>query len=1363
MPEVFSVSAITGIRFCWSAREANSGTTPPYFSCTDCVATILLSTLPLDIIEAEVSSHEDSISQDIYFHLSTLKQKFQFSQIFKSRIFKTIMAVILSLLTILLALVLLISLPPVQTRIIQVATSYLNKDSDFTVKIGYINISWFDAVYLKDLSVTDPLDSTMISTQRLHVDVSIIDLIRSNRFRLDAVNLENTKIQLIKPDSTSGLNINTWIAELNERFGSEEPVDTTAAAVFGIGRIRLKNGVFAMYDLTQAPLEDGFDYQNFQLDNVNLSLQNFHSEGDSLAFNVLQLEAYDDVSGLEVNRLETAFRMNAQLMHFDELDLSLNESRIGESIRLNYDSIDDLSDFIDKVQIQAILTHTYLDTRDLALFAPALADYTDIYKISGEFDGTISDFKINNLAALLGENSLLKGTLSMQGLPDINATFIQASLNNSVLDMRDLQTYLPIDAYQTARKFGMVNLTSEFIGYTNDFVANGRFRTALGNIRTDINLKLPQNQDNISYNGSLYLRNFQLGKLLDQEETIQQISFDGLVKGQGIDPEKAVIELDAKIAKLGVLGYDYQDIIAEGKLAQGLFEGSLDINDPNLKFTALGNVNLAADQELINISASLDTAFFQELNLTDQELFFSSKMVLNTTGFDIDNLTGEAYFTDNYLYLNGRGLEIQNFDFASTQTNRNRKITLSSELLNGEISGDFLFTQFVKDLKQLLEDYRRILVSEAQVPADSLNSSSASKTSNKQTSINSKNLGTKANEPKDSLSNYTITYNFDLTDVSPLVHLLEPSFYASKNINLSGEFINGENTIFNIFTEFDSLFFKNNWFFDNTLDFNTAKVRNTSNILAMGFVESKKQKISNSIDTDNLFVEALWDDDHIDFSIGIEQLASDNKLLFEGELDIMTDRTEITFKPSEIRVLERKWEFTPNNLITISDGEFGFFDFKISNQNQAISLEGFLSSDPEKEFIFKLDQFEADNINPVTLQSYEGLITSKIIISDPFNDLKVSGDLQTEEFRINSLLVGDITASAKWNNNEDEMDVSLVNNRRNIKTVDINGSIAFNNETQNFDLTARFDEAVLNVAEPFLQDYISNIRGTASGSFRILGTFDFPNITGNGEVKGAQMKVNYLGTTYNFDGGLVFTDNEIGFRRLALKDNENNTAFISGGVFHDGFSNFVLDISGNLNKFKLLNTTARDNELFYGTAVATGNISVLGAANNLTINAKAKTETGTRIFIPIGGTSEQKTEDFIKIVNKLDTSRTVTFTEEVEKLDITGLKMNFDLEITPDAYTEIIIDPRTGDIIRGRGNGDIKLEIDSKGDFQNDWRLYSHRGILQFYTRRWDHHQRIYHRARRKNLLVWRSYGGDAQSPRLLQKSSLPSHPMTRP
>ena len=38
-----------------------------------------------------------------------------------------------------------------------------------------------------------------------------------------------------------------------------------------------------------------------------------------------------------------------------------------------------------------------------------------------------------------------------------------------------------------------------------------------------------------------------------------------------------------------------------------------------------------------------------------------------------------------------------------------------------------------------------------------------------------------------------------------------------------------------------------------------------------------------------------------------------------------------------------------------------------------------------------------------------------------------------------------------------------------------------------------------------------------------------------------------------------------------------------------------------------------------------------------------------------------------------------------------ALPLDLDIEITPDAYAEIIIDARSGDIIRGRGNGQLRL------------------------------------------------------------------------
>lgn len=43
--------------------------------------------------------------------------------------------------------------------------------------------------------------------------------------------------------------------------------------------------------------------------------------------------------------------------------------------------------------------------------------------------------------------------------------------------------------------------------------------------------------------------------------------------------------------------------------------------------------------------------------------------------------------------------------------------------------------------------------------------------------------------------------------------------------------------------------------------------------------------------------------------------------------------------------------------------------------------------------------------------------------------------------------------------------------------------------------------------------------------------------------------------------------------------------------------------------------------------------------------------------------------------------------------------MSLSLEITPDAYAEIIFDKKAGDIIRGSGRGNLKMDIDTKGEF----------------------------------------------------------------
>ena len=248
-------------------------------------------------------------------------------------------------------------------------------------------------------------------------------------------------------------------------------------------------------------------------------------------------------------------------------------------------------------------------------------------------------------------------------------------------------------------------------------------------------------------------------------------------------------------------------------------------------------------------------------------------------------------------------------------------------------------------------------------------------------------------------------------------------------------------------------------------------------------------------------------------------------------------------------------------------------------------------------------------------------------------------------------------------------------------------------------LNANFENANLSVIEPFIADYISNIDGNLNGNLGIRGSITRPIVEGLGKLENATFRFNYMNTSYSVDGNVIFEPDNISFRGLELRDANNNTARLRGGISHDNFDNLVLDLSANISNFQVMNTSAADNDLFFGTAYATGDINVFGAANNLDLTANATSQPNTRVYIPIGDSNGQAQEDFINIINVRDTVQSESFEESVEKLTINNLRMNLNLDITPDAYVEIQIDPKTEENIQGRGRGVLNLNIDTQGNF----------------------------------------------------------------
>src|SRR5690606_5947679 len=175
---------------------------------------------------------------------------------------------------------------------------------------------------------------------------------------------------------------------------------------------------------------------------------------------------------------------------------------------------------------------------------------------------------------------------------------------------------------------------------------------------------------------------------------------------------------------------------------------------------------------------------------------------------------------------------------------------------------------------------------------------------------------------------------------------------------------------------------------------------------------------------------------------------------------------------------------------------------------------------------------------------------------------------------------------------------------------------------------------------------------------------------------------------------------EIYFRDIELTDVYRNKGKLTGKITHHNFYRMAVDLRATFSDFMVLNTTPRDNSLFYGQGFATGEVRFTGPVWNMTITSLARTEKNTRIFIPIGGTEVAEKQDFINFVSLEDTLVVnLDGKSHADPVTITGVNLELFLDVTPEAYCEIIFDVKSGDIIRGRGNGDLKLQIDTKGEF----------------------------------------------------------------
>ncbi len=1165
-----------------------------------------------------------------------------------------------------LLLVGLLQIPVIQTTVAGYFTSLISEKTGYRTNIDTVNIRWWDAISLKNVTIYDLQDSLMADLEEVYVDFSIRGLLDAENPGLDEVSLKEGNVRLITHLGDTRLNINVFLERLGRILKPTTPRTDKRPPKFVVDMISLDDTSLDILDYNVTILTQTFDYSRLRFRKLVAMADDFRVHADTVAFDLNYLEGTEATSGIPVQQLRTTFTYSSTGMELANLYLKSNQTQIKNYLHFTYESPRSLRNFTKEVRIFANLDEAVLHLPDLAYFSATFPGVDDLVYLSGEVHGTIQELTSEELLIRFGERSALFGKFSIQGLPEISDTYFNLSLVNSTLLSADLKPYVSLSAQKELDKFRDIRFDTDLNGYLSEFKANGDFRTRIGTFRGTVNFKYTE--DGIpSYQGNMEAVNLDIGILLEDRELFQKASFRGNFNGSGLTAESAIIELDANFRNLGINNYNYSGITTNATFGKELFRGQLKIKDPNLVMDVDGTLDLRNQKDSANLILKLDTAFLQQLNITENNLFLSGSFELDTKGIELDNIEGVTRFRDVLISYEGRDLFLDYFLFQSLFTDESRVISLNSDLLVAGISGKFRVGELLTDVQELWEDYWNILTNEP----------------------------TKRRLSGDS-DDYYIDLYVDLRDPNPIINLLEPAMYISHQTTLEGAFYQtAENTVFNFFAAVDTIYYNGNYFFDNNIDFNTSKRKNSTDVLAAFYLYSKRQQVGSNLTFHNLATEAIWSESTVDLRIGLDQLATESYLRINSEILLQPGNTVITLEPSDIKLLENYWEFVPDNSIQLRKNEVAFNNVKLFHEDQYISADGKINSDPAESLDIKINELSLDFLNSFGLMRYRGIANGALILTEYQRKEGSEGYLNIRDIHINDFLIGDIEAAAFFEN--ESIYVQVDNYRETKKAIEVRGTVGdFDNE---LDLTAIFEETNLAIAEPFLQGLLSELGGTVDGRLKVAGTLGKPEVTGQGTLSGGRFLFNYLNTHYTAEGDILFEPNEISLRAVSLRDSNNNRATLSGGLSHDNFSNFIVDLNASLTNMQVLNTTLANNELFYGTAFASGTVSVFGAFNNLEITANATSQPNTRVFIPLSSSDVQVQEDFITFINVHDTTANSSTQQTSRNTNIRNLNLNLNLDLNPNAFLEIQIDPRTGENIQGRGRGVLNLNVDTQGNF----------------------------------------------------------------
>lgn len=1174
-------------------------------------------------------------------------------QVWRDRLFRWFGGAVLSALLLLIVGAGLMVIPTVQSAVARWLAGELSERTGATISIGAVALGSDGSVRLRQVFVSDLHGDTLflvpelsvrglrVSTERRTVDVSALRLTGA-RFRL----------------ATAEGDAHSNLTNLLERISSADTTSGGGDWTIRCARFRIEGFHFSFHDANAAISPFGVDFEHIDVPDAEIAGVRLEVIGDSIAAD-LERVAFTERSGLRIDGLAGAARVSRHGIVVEGMDLRTPGTALKGQLRMLSEGWADFSAFTSNVAMRVDLDSSRLEMADIAWFAPDLEGIRFPLTVSGKVRGTIDDLKGRGLRIGFGDGSWFTGSAELSGLPTIAETFMLIDIDDMHVRREDLAR-VPVPPFTSggllhlpdeAAQLGDIDLKGRFTGFLRAFTATGRASTALGSLRTDITYERDTVSDRAVLYGRAATEAFRLGPLLGTS-AIGPLAANVRLKAYGRSIRTMELDVEGDFPMFTINGRTIGGITAKGHLARNLFNGELRAEDERLELDFKGLADFRGRWPQVDFTARLHHADLEALGFTDAAGFNALSLDAAVHGrLSPDSLLGDLHIL-GISYCQGEDeYALGDIHLRSERRAGENLLLLDASFAEAEVAGAFLPTKLPAALAHVVYSVFPSLSDAVRYDQDE----------------------------------QRFRFSVRTRDTEPVLRLFLPGAVVAPGSVITGSF-DTRTFDLDLTGRIPRADYKG-------IRFDSVEViaEKTLDLLAFS-VESARQQVGDSLWFTGMGATGKAYQDELELNLGWDGSSGGTN----GDLDLYGEvrgLRSITLEllPSRLFFGRGTWTNPSRAHFEIDSSTVRVSGLELINADQRIAFNGAIARDPQEAMAFSLSGVELANFVPLLDgPPISGRLNADGRLFDLYGAPHVVSTAQADSVAVSGLPVGDIGLALEWLEGQGAIDVSGTLNRGPIKALDFTGRIGVRDGSE-LDLLLLLDRFELSLANPYLPEGLSDLHGLASGQVALTGTLAGPELVGTIDLAGAGLRIDYLNTRYTGDAQVHIGDEMFACDRAVMRDEEGNAARIGATIAHRGLRDWSYDIWGTLDRTLVLNTTPAMNSLYYGKAYGSGDFGVSGSRGRLDVSVQATTAPGTDVHLPVGGSTEVSPISFVRF-NAQDT------TGAEEDVDLSGVTLDMDITVTPDARFELIFDPTVGDIMSGRGTGSIEMAVTPMGD-----------------------------------------------------------------